>query len=460
MNADEALTFVEALLAAQGNHLNDLERQLFRGVWQDKSYKEIHHDPPACNRELEHIMRNVGPGLWKRLRVALEDKQVSKFTLKGTVERAQKRSLLSVQSEASPEASLVERSAASETGLNRAELNSTWDEMTPQQHWGSMPEVIQLYGRTKELDQLKERITLDGCRLIALFGTPGIGKTTLAAQLAHQVKDQFDYLIWQSLEYSPSLQTLIADLTQFFSNGQETATELTRLLYYLRHHSCFVVLDGLEAVLRGGVHNGAYQKGYEDYGELLKVIGQTGHRSCFVFTSSEKPKEVARMEGENQRVFALKLDGLGELAVREFLTAKGAFSCTDGDWRLIVHRYEGNPSALNTIATHVREVFDGDVKNFLEQLQQGTALFDDIRALLERQFNRLSELERTIVECLVKHHEPLSLAEILQYVVPAISNVEAQEVLQSLRRRSLIEGTSARYSLQTLMTEYVLCRSL
>lgn len=299
--------------------------------------------------------------MWRLLSEVVGDR-VSKRNLQGPIEQAKE---LRSHLDHNDTSTSSERSSSEANLVPEPEPNSLWDEHKPQwEDWGNIPEVSSVVGRVKELEQLKERFSFNGCRLIVLFGAPGIGKTTLAAKLAHQVRDQFDYFIWRSLQHPPSLQALVSDLVQFLSNGQETSTELARLLYYLRNHSCLIVLDGLESVLRGGVHNGSYQEGYEEYGELLKQVGQTVHQSCLVFTSAEKPKDVARMEGENQRVFALKLEGLGELAAREFLTAKGAFSCTDSDWRLIIQRYEGNPSALNAIATNVREVFDGDVKNF------------------------------------------------------------------------------------------------
>ncbi|MBW4581420.1 MAG: NACHT domain-containing protein [Tildeniella nuda ZEHNDER 1965/U140] len=455
MNADEALKFVEQLLLEREKRLNDLQRVMFRGAWEGKSSKKIYQE---CSSRCtyQHLIQNVGPELWRLLSDVVGDR-VSKRNLQGPIERMrERRSHL----EPNGRAVLSEQSPA-EPGLRaEPEPNPFWDERKPQREdWGDIPAVSSVFGRIKELQQLEERVRINGCRLLVLFGSPGIGKTTLAAKLVHEVRDQFDYFIWRSLERSPSLQALTAELCHFLSDGEDSSTDLARLLYYLRNRPCLIVLDGLESVLRGGVHNGSYRDGYENYGELLKAIGQTGHQSCFVFTSAEKPKDVANMEG-SQRVFALKLDGLGELAAREFLTAKGAFSCADSDWRLIIQRYEGNPSALNAIATNVREVFDGDVKHFLEQLQQGSALFEDIRSLLDRQFNRLSDLERDIVECLVTRHEPLTITEILQFVTHPISTVEVQEVLQSLFRRSLIEGSAAGYSLQTLMTEYVMHRGL
>lgn len=454
MNADEALKFVEQLLLEREKRLNDLQRVMFRGAWEGKSSKKIYQE---CSSRCtyQHLIQNVGPELWRLLSDVVGDR-VSKRNLQGPIEGAKEQ-----RSQLQPITALETRQSylpELESNGKQENLHPFGDELNSPLYLGNVPEVSSLFGRFRELEQLKELIRFAGCRLIVLYGAPGIGKTTLTAKLAQQVSKEFEYVVWRSLEDLPTLPALTATLTQFLSNGTETSTEISRLLHYLQQHRCLIVLDEVESVLRSGVHNGSYRQGYEGYGELLQQVGQVSHQSCIVLTSWEKPKDVANMEDE-QRVFTLKLEGLGELATRDFLVARGA-DCTDTDSRVIIHRYDGNPFALNSIATKIRDLFNGNIQTLLADLQQGTVIFDDLQDLLDRQFNRLSELERAIVECLVTHHEPLSMTEIIQSVTHPISYVEVQEVLQSLLRRSLIEGSAAGYSLQTLMTEYVMNRGL
>jgi hypothetical protein len=85
MNAEYALEFVDQLIYTKtGKHLNDLERKVFIGSYQGKTYDEIYPSNP------EYIEKYVGYNLWKKLTDAFEEK-VTKKKFRGAIERALKR---------------------------------------------------------------------------------------------------------------------------------------------------------------------------------------------------------------------------------------------------------------------------------------------------------------------------------------------------------------------------------
>ncbi|MGD1905707.1 MAG: AAA-like domain-containing protein [Leptolyngbyaceae cyanobacterium] len=85
MDADAALEFADCLVYAHNNkHLNDLERQVFIGSWQGKTYEEIY---PF---KAEYIEKSVAYRLWQKLSSVLGEK-VTKKRLRGAVERALKQ---------------------------------------------------------------------------------------------------------------------------------------------------------------------------------------------------------------------------------------------------------------------------------------------------------------------------------------------------------------------------------
>ncbi|BDA68893.1 hypothetical protein CAL7716_030590 [Calothrix sp. PCC 7716] len=85
----------------------------------------------------------------------------------------------------------------------------------PQQDWGEAPDVSIFYNRSNELLQLRRWMLEERCRLVALLGIGGIGKSTLAVKLGLQVQSEFDVVVWRSLQNAPSLEELLANILQF-----------------------------------------------------------------------------------------------------------------------------------------------------------------------------------------------------------------------------------------------------
>ena len=91
-------------------------------------------------------------------------------------------------------------------------------------------------------------------------------------------------------------------------------------------------------------------------------------------------------------VRSLQLKGLSTPKARIFFQRIGSFQGSDSEWDILISHYGGNPLALKMVAPAIRDFFDSSLPKFLEILNRGTLVFDDIRNLLDRQFNRLSNL--------------------------------------------------------------------
>ena len=109
----------------------------------------------------------------------------------------------------------------------------------------------------------------------------GIGKTALAAKIAQQIQNQFEFVIWRSLRNAPPLEILLGDLIPFLSEGEENQAEIKRLLQSFRDARSLVILDNVETILRPGECVGQYRTGYENYGDLFRLIGETATRVVY-----------------------------------------------------------------------------------------------------------------------------------------------------------------------------------
>jgi WD40 repeat protein len=326
--------------------------------------------------------------------------------------------------------------------------------------WGEAIDVSLFYGRSAEISTLATWIGQDHCRLIALLGMGGIGKTALSVKLAQQLataNPPFEFIIWRTLRNAPPLELLLTDLIQVLSAQQENLlsvpipTLFNRLLHYLRQHRCLVILDNGETILQSGKFTGLYRPEYAAYGELLRQVGEINHQSCVVLTSREKPETIANLEGINLPVRSFALPGLQPTDSDRLFTAVGLSPSPLGRHKL-TEVYSGNPLALKIVATSIREIFDGDVDAFLSE---ETTVFNGIRRLLDQQSQRLTAIERQVMTWLAIDRDWVTLAQLQADIVPSVTKQGLMETLESLARRNLIEQKKARFTQQPVVMEYM-----
>ncbi|OCR02555.1 hypothetical protein BCD67_01245 [Oscillatoriales cyanobacterium USR001] len=262
----------------------------------------------------------------------------------------------------------------------------------------------------------------------------GIGKTTLAIKLIEEIQTQFQYIVYRSLLYRPTIDNFLIDLVQtlmspILPNTLDRKVDL--LLKFLRKHRCLIIIDDVQMLFEIGELAGQYKAEFEGYYLLFKQIAELSHASSLLLITSEKPENAIATRHKFTR--CLKLTGLGESA-KQILRDKELSD--EQIWDTLIDKYQGHPLWLEMTATMIQELFAGSMTEFLSY--PSSILSNEIVSQLNRVWMRLTESEKQIVNYLAKQEKAVTLSQVLQemsdYTPEIILNA-----IQSLKRRCFLE---------------------
>lgn len=322
---------------------------------------------------------------------------------------------------------------------------------------GYAPDVPVFFGRSKDLEDVKQLIFNESYHLITVWGGGGIGKTTLLLKLARddrEITDKFEYVIWRSLENAPPVTEILPDIIRLLSNQKEINippdgnSQIKQVLNLLQQdRRCLLVLDEAEKLFQGGDKE-KYLEGCEKYAELFRSIGASSHRSCLVLTSREKPQELEQLESESHGVSFFPLKGLDDEDARKIFENIGSFKGSEQEWKELIEFYQGNPLKLKYAADHIYHAFCGDISGFL---QHEPRIFDNLSYLLDKYFERLSPSQREVILWLAINREPVSREELEKDLLSLEEKERLPSILQLLEQRSSIERNELKrsFSLQS-----------
>jgi hypothetical protein len=121
---------------------------------------------------------------------------------------------------------------------------------------------------------------------------------------------------------------------------------------------------------------------------------------------------------------------------------------TEREIRDFIELYRGNPFFLKLALARIVDLFSGNIAEFL---QAGTINFSDINGMIEVQLQRLSEIEREILEVLAREEEAISVSELRS----KLNKPGLTDAVDSLRKRSFIESRDSGFILPNLIQSYV-----
>lgn len=340
--------------------------------------------------------------------------------------------------------------------------------------WNAIPHASHFHGRLQERNTLRQWLVDEQCRLVAIFGLGGQGKTALAAALVRDLTDpassvdklattplstplRFANVIWRSLHSAPSMSEILLSWLQILANQQFTnlpalvEDQFALLIKYLQLQPTLLVLDNLENILQSGDHAGCYQPGYEPYSELLRRMAASDHHSCLVLVSREQPQEFHRLQTQEATIRALYLRGLEPNDAQQILVSRGLRAPT-ALLTALIQRYAGHPLALQVATEAIQEFFGGKLVDFMAP---APLILADLRAVLDQHFARLSPLEQTILIWLAIEDEPIRRQSLLAKLITPPSFGIYLEAERSLLRRFQIDTYGDRLGLQSLLRAYL-----
>jgi hypothetical protein len=469
MDVNRAIAIIERILAPKS--LNHVQAEIVRGVIAGSSYQQIIDttkvDTLASQQARATELETIDSGKYKLGYVKTTAAQLWQLLTQRLDQKVTKDNLAAVL------LWYVNQSAARAAMESQIESGEDLPRRDIQPLRVNFGLDCDFYGRTEEITTLTNWCVVERCRLILLIGMGGMGKTTLAGEIATQLSGKFDRIIWRSLANTPQIRVLCRDLLQALSPqslGDLPDTlggQIELLIASLRQDRCLLIFDNVESILAGQVQCGQYLADYDGYDRLFRAIGELPHQSCAILTSREKPHTIARLEIVNpQLVKSLNINGMAPTAAQQLVQSYGCPPLPAWMWQEVHAHYDGNPLALK-IATIAAVEMTGGGEKMLELyplMKEGKLKFQSIDDSLSRQFDRLSEIEQQIVYWLAIEREPITGKELrTNLVTNSHAPGEIINALQSLARRCITIGSNStrdrlrqrKWSIQPVMTAYV-----
>ena len=451
MNVTEILQFVDGLVFTQTEkHLDDLQKKIIEEIFRGKTYRQIadiyDYDEGYIGDESRQLFKILSEQLGE---------DINKSNFCWTIERVTNSKISQISKILNFENNIKNNNINwCPKHQKEKQQNNNIDNSNKSEYDLTLaPQIIKFYNRETELKTISNWIFNQNIHLISILGLSGIGKTTLVKKFVDLHLDKFEVMIWRSLKYPKSLNLLIDDLLNICKQeAQENMNnKLKQLFNILNEKKCLIILDDVHNIFVSGQFAGKYQSEYQDYQNFFTMITETQHQSNVILISQEKCQEMISLDSELYPIHSLELSGLNNAAT-EILKNQGLNN--EETWLNLINLYESHPRYLQYISILIKDVFQGEVAEFIKE--NSLILTEDFKTLFDLMWMRLSDVEKEILLKISQNDQPISRDEIKQLL--SLSSMDIINGLQSLTRRFLVsklENDQKLYTLSAVFKEYL-----
>jgi NB-ARC domain len=309
-----------------------------------------------------------------------------------------------------------------------------------------MPKNYIFYGREAELKKIDHWLMKSSIPLLNIWGSAGIGKSTLMAQWIKQ-QTSFSTIIWQQvdcenespeLSYRDFMEKLLVLAKKFIPNLERTENlnkDFDLLLFY--HQILIVMVGNFDESYRPWFQRIVQQ----EYAGRVVIISEAD--LGIVFTETDKIKLAGLQTAEVKQLWHHYTQNQ-DLSV---------FNIKDNSFQELGRRCDGNPALLRFVIESIKNNHNG---NLCKAMEETLTLSDPFKKyFLDKAFNARSSQEQQVLRVMAEVEDWVNIEDIKSLT----EQIVYTDDLDTLYKHNLVQvkaiDDEPRYAISILWRKYL-----